>query len=221
VIIAVDGPAGSGKSSVSREAARRMGIRYIDSGAVYRAITLHIIRKFGRAGENVDYPTELNDIAVTQRFNTDGSCSTALNGVDVSDQVRDEAIARNIGVVSDSPAVRAFVNTLLRQWAGEGSVIMDGRDIGSVVFPDADLKIYLDASVAVRSSRRAMEYRGMGKTVDVNEIKKQIILRDREDATRPSGRLLRTGDAHYIDTSTLNKEEVITAIVELVSRTRP
>lgn len=198
-----------------------MGIRYIDSGAVYRAVTLHIMRKFGTAGENVDFSTELNHISVTQRFNVDGSCSTTLNGVEVSDQIRDEAIAKNIGVVSDNPAVRAFVNTLLRRWAREDSVIMDGRDIGSVVFPDADVKIYLDASVSVRSLRRVMEYREMGKTVDVNEIKKQIIRRDREDATRPSGRLLRTGDAHYIDTSKLSKEEVITAIIELVSRTRP
>jgi cytidylate kinase len=221
VIVAVDGPAGSGKSSVSREAARRLGIRYIDSGAIYRAVTWFLMEKFGPLERGRDYTGGMGGMEITQRFNEDGTCTTSVNGKDVSAKLRSETIARNIGIVSDDRRIRDFVNALLRSWALRQSIIMDGRDIGTVVFPDADLKIYLDASVEVRTARRAGEYAGMGKTVDVNEIKKQIIRRDEEDTSRPYGRLARAAGAVYLDTSSMDKEQVIKTLVELISGACP
>jgi CMP/dCMP kinase len=217
IIIAVDGPAGSGKSSVSKEVARRLDISYIDSGAIYRAITWYILRTFGIVEPEKNYIEGLSGISITQDFNKDGVSKTFVNGEDVSEEIRDELIAKNIGVISDNPNIRNFVNHLLRGWAMTRSIIMDGRDIGTVVFPGSDYKIFLDASVEVRSLRRFKEYIEMGKTVDVNEIKKQIIRRDEEDSRRPFGRLIKADDAYIIDTSSLTKEEVINLIIKKVS----
>ena len=143
---------------------------------------------------------------------------TSVNGLDVSRAIRDEAIARGIGAVSDDPSVRNFVNELLRSWSARESLIMDGRDIGTVVFPDATVKIYLDASVEVRSIRRVAEYREMGKTVDVNEIRNQIIRRDQEDTARPFGRLQKAEGSFYIDTSSMEKDEVIERMIGLIAK---
>jgi len=215
IVIAVDGPAGSGKSSVSREAAKALGLRYIDSGAIYRAITWRLLEKYGTLDRSADYGGDLKELRIEQRFNPDGSTVTLVDGRDVSREIRSERIAASIGIVSDDPHIRGFVNGLLRSWSREESIIMDGRDIGSVVFPDADCKIYLDASVETRAIRRCGEYREMGKTVDVNEIKNQIMRRDAEDSSRPFGRLLKADEAVYIDTSHMTKDQVIQRIIRI------
>ncbi len=217
IIIAVDGPAGSGKSTVSKEVAKRLGIKYIDSGAIYRAITWYILNRYGTVERKKSYIDDIERIDIVQHFNTDGSTSTFVDDTDVSELIRDELIAKNIGIISDDPDIRDFVNSLLRQWGDRESVIMDGRDIGTVVYPKANVKIYLDASVDVRSERRVLEYRGIGKTVDGEDIRKQIIQRDNEDMTRPFGRLLRADDAIYIDTSDMTKEGVIEKMIEVVN----
>lgn len=218
LVVAVDGPAGSGKSSVSREAALRLGMRYIDSGAIYRAITHYLLGRFGSLEKGKSYAEFLDGLKIDQRFEPDGSVRTSVNGLDVSRAIRDEAIARGIGAVSDDPGVRNFVNELLRSWSARESLIMDGRDIGTVVFPDATVKIYLDASVEVRSIRRVAEYREMGKTVDVNEIRNQIIRRDQEDTARPFGRLQKAEGSFYIDTSSMEKDEVIERMIGLIAK---
>ncbi len=214
--IAVDGPAGSGKSSVSREAALKLGIKYVDSGALYRAITLHLLGKYGPLSRGSEYAGDLVGLDVRQDFKADGSCATFVNGKDVSKEIRDELIARNIGIVSDDPLIRNYVNTRLREWAHDETIIMDGRDIGTVVFPDAEIKIYLDASVDVRAERRLLEYRESGKTVDLNGIRNQIIQRDNEDMSRPVGALKKAADAIVIDTSLLTRPEVIDRLVEII-----
>ncbi len=215
IVIAVDGPAGSGKSSVSREAALSLGVRYIDSGAIYRAITWLLLEKYGALDRSRDYTADLRNVKIEQRFDPDGSTVTLVDGGNVSADIRSERIAASIGIVSDDPRIRRFVNELLRFWSREDSIIMDGRDIGTVVFPDADCKIYLDASVETRAHRRCGEYREMGKTVDVNEIKNQITRRDAEDGSRPFGRLVRADDALYIDTSHMTKDQVIQRIIRI------
>jgi cytidylate kinase len=217
MVIAVDGPAGSGKSTVSKEVAKRLGIKYIDSGAIYRAITWYILDRYGMVERGKAYIDDIERIDIVQLFNTDGSTSTFVDDIDVSELIRDELIAQNIGIISDDPDIRDFVNSLLRQWGDRESVIMDGRDIGTVVYPRANIKIYLDASVDVRAKRRFLEYRGIGKTVDGEDIRKQIIQRDNEDMTRPFGRLLRADDAIYIDTSDMTKEGVIEKMIEAVN----
>lgn len=216
IIVAVDGPAGSGKSSVSKEVAKCLGLKYIDSGAIYRSITWFLLQKHGSPLKRVKYSGELSSISISQEFTADGTSLTSVNGEDVSLKIRDESIARNIGVVSDDPEIRGYVNSILREWSGNESIIMDGRDIGTVVFPVANIKIYLDASVDVRAQRRFQEYNELGKTVDFEAIKNQIVLRDKEDNARPFGALQRAKDAIYLDTSGMSRKEVIKKIIEII-----
>ncbi|HEY1405780.1 MAG TPA: (d)CMP kinase [Spirochaetota bacterium] len=217
LIIAVDGPAGSGKSSVSKEVAIRSGIKYVDSGALYRSITLYMLEKFGELDSPHDYGAiAAQEMTITQEFHADGSSCTFVNGRDVSLLIRDERITKNIGKISDNRSARDFVTSLLRSWATEESIIMDGRDIGTVVFPDADLKIYCDASVDVRAERRKQEYAERGKNVDVNEIKHQIMLRDDQDRGRAFGALKIADSAIILDTSNMTKAQVIDTFLDLI-----
>jgi cytidylate kinase len=218
ITVAVDGPAGSGKSSVCRDVAVMRHLRYVDSGALYRAITWHCLRGRRSLQGGMDFSFEPGDLDLRQEFHENGKCSTFVNGQDVSLLIRDEIIAGNIGVVSDTVSVRDFVNSLLRRWAESESVIMDGRDIGTVVFPNASVKIYLDASVDLRAERRIKEYREMGKNVDENAIKKQIIQRDNEDFSRSYGALSRAEDAIYCDTSFMTRQEVVAYIIDIIER---
>lgn len=217
IIVAVDGPAGSGKSSVAREVALRAGLKYVDSGALYRAVTLHTMRTRGKVVEELDFSSIIDEITLQQRYNDDGTCTTFLNGDDVSEDIRTEQIAANIGIVSDQRVVRDFINNYIRSWTADNSIIIDGRDIGTVVFPDATLKVYLDASVDERTRRRSLEYAEKGKDVDVNSIKSQIILRDTQDENRPFGALKKANDAHYLDTSNHSREEVVTILCDMIN----
>ncbi len=217
IVIAVDGPAGSGKSSISRVVAAKKDLKYIDSGAVYRAITWHVLDSYGSVDGDAAHHNDLGNIGITQEFSPDGQVKTFIGNRDVSMLIRDEKIAANIGTIADSREIRNFVNTLLRGWADKDSVIMDGRDVGTVIFPTADLKIYLDASADIRALRRIKEYRELGKNVDENSVKKQIIQRDSEDTSRKFGALIKAEDAIYLDTTTLTKDEVIDRIIELIT----
>ena len=218
IIVAVDGPAGSGKSSVSRTVARELGLKYIDSGALYRSITWYALSKYDDISsmDEEAFLSALDDVTLTQTFLNDGTSRSFLNSSDITDLIREERIAKNIGRISDRVAVRNRVNALLHKWAETESVIMDGRDIGSVVFPDADLKFYLDASVEVRAWRRVKEYRDRGKNVDEISIKNQIMRRDQEDMERPFGALKQSEDAIYIDTSGMVIEEVVSRLESII-----
>ncbi len=216
IIVAVDGPAGSGKSSVCRRAAIDLGVKYIDSGAIYRAITWYFMDKYGD-DLSVNNPVEeLENVEIRQLFESDGKVRTILNGQDVSMIIREESVAEKISHFSNNEEVRGFVSTLLRKWAGENSIIMDGRDIATVVFPDADLKIYLDASVDVRTARRVKEYTDSGKNVDENFIRNQIIQRDYKDEHREFGPLKKAADSVSLDTSNMSFTEVIEKLKDLI-----
>ncbi len=217
-VVAVDGPAGSGKSSVSKEVAIANDLKYIDSGALYRSVTWFFLQNHDQLTPEMDFGSELGKIELRQEFNPDGTADSYVNQKDVSSLIRDEKITGNIGVVSDNRDVRDFVNTILRDWAEADAIIMDGRDIGTVVFPEADLKIYLDASVEIRAERRMKEYQEMGKNVDENDIKKQIIQRDKQDSERSFGALRRADDALNVDTSSMTKQEVIAVIGEYIKK---
>lgn len=216
ITVAVDGPAGSGKSSVSKEVALVLGLKYIDSGALYRSITWYFLTLYGKVEKEMDFSRDLPGIVITQEFKN-GGCSTFVNGDDVSGEIRNESITKNIGIISDNRDIRNFVNRTLRNWARNESIIMDGRDIGTVVFPNAEMKIYLDADVEARAIRRIKEYREMGKNLDEISVKKQIIQRDREDMSREYGKLQQAEDAIYIDTSHMSKESVIEKLHSLIS----
>ena len=214
--IAVDGPAGSGKNSISRQAALRTGLKYIDSGAVYRAITWFILEKYDSINNDSLYHDDIQNIKIVQNFDSNGTITTFLDGIDISQSIRDEKIAQNIGKIADRYEIRQYVTELLRKWSEKDSIIMDGRDVGTVIFPNADLKIYLDASVEVRAMRRIKEYQEMGKNVDENSVKKQIIQRDKEDVSRKFGALRKAENSVYIDTSDMTIDEVIERVKKLV-----
>jgi len=217
IIVAVDGPAGSGKSSVCRKTALEVGVKYIDSGAIYRAITWYFMDKYDEDLSVIEDPvSELSKVHLEQIFDSNGNVLTFLNGKDVSKAIREEKVAENISNFSNNSAIRDFVSFLLRKWAGENSIIMDGRDIGTVVFPDADIKIYLDASVDVRTERRVKEYSDMGKNVDENSIRNQIIQRDFKDQNREFGPLKKAEDSLYLDTSYMTFSEVIEKLKVLI-----
>lgn len=216
IVVAIDGPAGSGKSSVSKSVAIKQGLKYIDSGALYRAVTWYMLEKCEKIEENIDYSKYLTGISLSQEFHADGTASTYVNKEDVSEKIRNERIAKNIGIISDNKGIRNYINEILRSWSKEESILMDGRDIGTIVFPDADLKIYLDASVDERADRRYKEYQEKGKNVDLNDIKNQIILRDNQDKSREFGALKQAKDAIYIETSSMTKDEVIDKFVEII-----
>ncbi|MBN2434524.1 MAG: (d)CMP kinase [Spirochaetes bacterium] len=216
ITVAVDGPAGSGKSSVSRQVAARLGITYIDSGAIYRAITWFFLEKYGDIDSETPFDKGIKGLDIRQEYYSDRTTKTFVNGLDVSKLIRSEEVVKSIQWVSSDKAVRDFVTTLLREWAGEKSIIMDGRDIGSVVFPNADLKIYLDASVETRAKRRYDEYVGTGKNVDLKAIKKQIIQRDSQDTAREFGALKRCEDAVFVDTSDMTQDQVVNKLTELI-----
>ncbi len=218
LVVAVDGPAGSGKSSVSREVARNNDLKYIDSGALYRSVTWYFLQQHNDLSPDIDFKAELNNIILRQEFNADGTADSYVNDRDVSNEIRNEKITGNIGVISDNLDVREYVNCILRKWAQVDSIIMDGRDIGTVVFPEADLKIYLDASVEIRTERRINEYREMGKNVDENDIKNKIIQRDNQDMSRIFGALKQAEDAIRIDTSPMSRQEVIDLIGEYIKK---
>jgi cytidylate kinase len=221
LVVAVDGPAGSGKSSVSKQVALRTGLFYIDSGAIYRSVTWYMLEKFGELDKLTDYgQVAASEMNIEQDFLSGGKSQTRVNGEDVSELIRNERIAANIGIISDNRSVREFVTSLLRTWAGEKSVIMDGRDIGTVVFPKADIKIYCDASARVRAERRCREYMEMGKNVDVKEIESQIMLRDEQDRSREYGALKIAEDAILLDTSEMTKEQVIERFLEIIRNKR-
>ncbi len=216
IVVAVDGPAGSGKSSVCRRAALETGIKYIDSGAIYRAITWYFMEKYGES-LSVNNPVgELRNVNIEQIFNPDGHVTTLLDGKDISLLIRDEKVAEKIGLFSNNREIRDFVTSLLRKWAGSSSIIMDGRDIGTVVFPDADLKVYIDASVDERTKRRVKEYADSGKYVDENFIRNQIIQRDFKDENREFGPLKKAVDSVHLDTSNMTFKEVVEKFEELI-----
>lgn len=217
ITVAVDGPAGSGKSSVCRKVASNTGLNYIDSGAIYRGITWFFLEKWsGVLNKSDDFVESLDDIIIEQIYSPDKGIQTIVNSKDVSLLIREERITDKIGFFSDKIEIRNFVNSLLRKWTLERSIIMDGRDIGSVVFPNADIKIYLDASVEIRTERRVKEYQQMGKNVDEIIIKNQIIQRDNDDMNREFGSLKRCDDALYVDTSKMSFNDVVFKIESII-----
>lgn len=216
IIIAIDGPAGSGKSSSAKIVAERLGYIYIDTGAMYRAVTLEAIRR-GIAENEEEICKMLPELEIQMQPSPNGQ-RTILNGVDVSDDIRLPEVTRLVSPVSAMPCVREKLVSEQRRIGANGGVVMDGRDIGTVVFPNAELKIYLVASIEARAERRAKELREKGLDVDIEEIKKQIIDRDNYDSSRPISPLRKAEDAILIDTSNLTLQQQSEMIIELAQK---
>jgi cytidylate kinase len=218
LVIAIDGPSGSGKSTVGKAIARRLDYLYIDSGAVYRAI--------GRKA--IDTSTSLEDAASVARLARESEIRLIgdpdhlriwLDGSDVTDAIRLPDASHASSVAATIPGVRKAVVDKLREMARAGGVVMDGRDIGTKVFPDAHVKLFLDASLDVRAKRRFEEERERGREVSVEAIRAELEERDRRDRERAATPLVKAPDAVFIDTSEMPLDGVIEHVLEIV-RTR-
>jgi CMP/dCMP kinase len=196
-VIAIDGPAASGKSSVARELARRLRFVYVNSGAIYRAITWHILEK-GIHAEDLDGVAQALESAAVTSCLSDGESRVLIDDVDPTDHLRDDRVNQSVARVSRLPMVREIVGKKLHDTARGENLVVEGRDIGSVVFPDTPYKFYVDASPEVRLQRRAAQ----GE-------RDEIALRDQADSSRPVSPLVIAKDAHVIDTSHLTVEKVV------------
>lgn len=217
-VIAIDGPSGSGKSAVGKAIARRLSYLYIDSGAVYRVIGLRAIE----TNTPLEDSGAIEKLARQTMIKLEGDPDhrrVLADGRDVSSDIRLPDASHASSVVATIPGVRAVVVEKLREMARAGGVVMDGRDIGAKVFPNAQVKIFLDASIEVRARRRCDEERGRGRRVGVAEIKAELEARDRRDRERAATPLVRADDAVLIDTSEMPLDAVIEHVLEIV-RTR-
>lgn len=211
--IAIDGPAGAGKSSISKKVAKALGYIYIDTGAMYRTVGLKAVRcgidtkdSEGVASILPTLDIDIRHEGVEQHI--------FLDGENVSDQIRTPEISMAASNVSAIPAVRVALVDFQRKLAENHDVVMDGRDIGSFVLPDAEVKIFLTASVDARAERRYKELLEKGETVDFEAVREDMILRDKQDSTRAVSPLVVAEGATVIDTSKLNFEESVNAVIE-------
>ncbi len=212
LVIAIDGPSGAGKSTVARRLAKRLGYTYIDTGAMYRAIG------WKAKQEGIDPANETALAGLCGRIqvlltNDADDPRIAVDGIDVSEAIRTPEMGMMASAVSKSPAVRARLLSLQRDLGARGGVVMDGRDIGTVVFPDAEVKFYLDASPEERGRRRYRELSAKGMDVDLDRITREIRERDRQDSGRAIAPLKRAEDAVLIDSSDREIDEVVEAML--------
>jgi len=214
-VVAIDGPAGSGKSTTARLVAERLGYIYLDSGAMYRAVTLKALR----AGVDLQDEAEVARLAETcaiRLHQENGALRVELDGEDVTEAIRSPEVGRNIGPVADNVRVRQVLVARQRSFGEGGGIVAEGRDIGTVVFPDAEVKIFLTASPEERARRRWRELQAKGFQVPFEEVEKEIQKRDAEDVSRPVGGLRRAPDAIELDTTGLTVEEQVEKVAELV-----
>ncbi|SHF03658.1 (d)CMP kinase [Desulforamulus putei] len=218
ICVAIDGPAGAGKSTVAKLVARKLGLLYIDTGAMYRAVTLKALRQ----GLNLDDADALTNLAreTTIKLLPGLQQSVLLDGEDVTEEIRSSEVTRHVSTVAGVPGVREVLVNRQRQMAGETDVIMDGRDIGTVVLPRATAKFFLTASAEERAQRRAKELADKGYTVDIDKLTKEIQERDYKDSHRAVSPLVPAGDAIIIDSSGMTIEEVVDNIISWIEKSK-
>lgn len=220
-IIAIDGFSSTGKSSISKVIAEKLGLIHIDTGAMYRAITLFALRNCKKENE-IDINelvSRLDEIALEFR-QENGVLQIYLNDENVSREIRETYVSDKVSEVAKQPEVRALLVKLQREIGKKNGVVMDGRDIGTVVFPDADYKFFLTASAEERARRRTLELQSMGIEANYEEVKQNLIERDKVDSEREVSPLKQAEDAILIDNTELNKEETIDLILSYIKNSR-
>lgn len=223
LIIAIDGPVGSGKSTVARRVAELLGYAYLDSGAMYRGVAWKALRE----KTPLDSEEKLTALAQATRIDlvsTEGSYRVLVDGADVTDEIRTAAVAQGASKVAVVAGVRTVLVSEQRRAAQKGGVVMEGRDIGTAVFPDAGLKIFLDAAVEVRAERRRLEHEQKGERMEFAEVLEEVHQRDRRDRERKVSPLVRARDAVLVDNTAMSAEETARLIAllarELLARER-
>lgn len=214
--IAIDGPAGAGKSTIAKALARELGYYYVDTGAIYRTVA-YFLDLLGISPKDVDgVERYIDELTVDIEYDEEGKQHMIMNGMDVTEEIRTQDISQKASLVSAHKVVRDMLLDMQRDVARHHNVIMDGRDIGTVVLPKATVKIFLTASAEVRAQRRTDELLSKGQKADYPQILKEIQLRDHQDSTRPIAPLKQAKDAILVDTSALDIEGVIARIKEII-----
>lgn len=214
--IAIDGPGGAGKSSLSKKLASELKIIYVDTGAIYRTLGLYCVNNGIDCKDEKNIQSILPEVSIEIKYDS-GIQKMILNGSDVSDKIRTPEISIAASDVSSLPSVRAFLLDMQRKFAMHHSVVLDGRDIGTVVLPDADCKIFLTASAEVRAERRLKELREKGIKQSFENVLKEIEYRDYQDSHRDVAPLMQAADAVLIDTTNLSFEESYEKLLEVVN----
>lgn len=209
--IAIDGPAGAGKSTIAKRLAKELGYIYVDTGAMYRAMALYFLEQKIDASNEAEISAASGKVDITIAYQ-DGEQQVILNGENVNGRIRREEVGNMASATSIYPVVRKKLVALQQKLAATADVIMDGRDIGTCVLPDAEAKIYLTASVATRAKRRYDELQAKGERCDIAEIEKDIEERDYRDTHRTTSPLKQAEDAVLVDTSEMNIDEVVETI---------
>jgi cytidylate kinase len=217
--IAIDGPAGAGKSTIAKKIAKQLGFIYVDTGAMYRAMALHFLRNSIDADDNSKIEEACKNVDITIEYKS-GEQLVILNGENVNGLIRTEAVGNMASASSVNKTVRLKLVELQQSLAKKENVVMDGRDIGTYVLPEADLKIYLTASSKERANRRWKELKEKGTDADINEIENDIIERDHRDMTREFAPLKQAEDAIYLDSSDLSVDEVVEKIIGFYHKIR-
>ena len=213
--IAIDGPAGAGKSTIAKKIAKDIDFIYVDTGAMYRAIALYFLRK-GIDGHDAErIAEECPNIKVSLSYDEEGRQQVILNGENVTPLIRSEEVSMMASLTSAIPAVRAALLDLQRNMALTSNILMDGRDIGTTILPNAEVKIYLTASADTRAKRRALEYEQKGEAFDLDQIRKDIIERDERDMNREISPLKQAEDAVLVDSSEMGIDDVVNAILNV------
>ena len=214
--IAIDGPSGAGKSTLAKQLARELGFLYVDTGAIYRTVGLFAKQENADPDDSQSVAALLSRLDIRMAYDGDGLQRMYLNGADVTDDIRRNEISYYASRVSALPEVRAFLLDMQRRLAREHNVIMDGRDIGTVVLPDADLKIYLTADAADRAHRRYLELLERGEQVDEAQILRDVVERDEHDIHRTVSPLKKAEDAVVVDTTGNSREESYSQLLTVI-----
>lgn len=218
MIIAIDGPAGAGKSTVAKRVAQRLNFTYLDTGAMYRAITVFALEKKADLNNEDALAQLAGQAKIAIEPQKDGVLKIILNGKDVTRRIRENEITQKVSFIAKAPKVRAVMVELQRAFGKAHDIVVEGRDIGTVVFPDAQKKFFLDADFKERARRRIEELAGVNPQVNGPQIAQDLQQRDRLDMTRAVGPLKKADDAIYIDTTAMGIEEVADTILRLIKQ---
>jgi cytidylate kinase len=213
-VIAIDGPAGAGKSTVSKILAKRLNFLYVDTGAMYRVLTLKAMRE-KIPWDDKEKLIEMAKNTEIELYQDGEKYRVFMDGEDVSEEIRKEEVSKNTSCIASILEIRKILWEKQRNFREKYDIVMEGRDIGTKVFPDAQIKIYLDASVEERAKRRYLQLKEMGIEEDIEKIKKEIVERDKKDKNREIAPLIKTDDYYYIDTTDLAIDEVVDKIISI------